>query len=285
MHALKERLKQILVPLSSAEQAWLLRALSDLESGAPRQWLFLEIAATLGPAQASRRARLLALAARVVGIAPLLPILERLHLPCMAIYQRNALALGRSARQSFDDAALLLVAFTALLAGFDRLPATRQFVACLLLLIGGVIKYWRVRRRHTPEKQAQPEEEHLPGAEAALGLQGLLLARGTSPAEVISLLSGLRNALPSTLPRLVAALPELLPEHPLRHEFVRATLAGWILALLPALWLDGWKWSWLLVILWIAGLAWFFHRRGTFVGLVLGLALASFALARIAHLM
>ena len=278
-------LQQQLIPLSRPEQAALLRALSDLESGSARQWLFLEIAATLGPAQASQRTRLLAFIGRIVGIAPLLPILDRLQLPGVAIYRRNALALGRSARQTFDDAALLLVAFSTLLAGFDRLPATRQFAACLLLLIGGVIKYWRVRRLHTHHEKALPDEEYIPGAEAALGLQSLLLTRGVTTAETITLLTGLRTTLPATLPRLVSALPELLPEHPTRHEFIRAALAGWVVTILPTLWLDSWKWSWLLVVLWVTGLAWLVHRRKTFVGLVLGLALASFALARIAHLM
>lgn len=276
-------LHQLLTPLSPAESAALLRALSDLESGSPRQWLLLEIAATLGPAQNTRRVRVLAWIANGLGIAPLLPALYHLRLPGIQLYQQPASALGRCARQALDDAALLLVAFSALLAGFDRLPASRQFVACLLLLVGGAIKCWRVYKQHPNSANTSPIEETLPGAEAALGLQGLLLAQGNSPAETLQLLSGLRAKPDTALPQLTSALPELLPPAPARHEFIRAALASWTLTILPALWLNGWKWGWLIVIFWVSGLAWAAHRRNTFVVLLAGLALTSFALARIAH--
>lgn len=272
-------------PLERSEAAALLRALSDLESGSPRQWLLLEMAAALGPAQASRRSRCLAWLAGKVGIAALLPVLRHLHWPGYTLYQQPARALGRCARQTLDDAALLLMACSALLAGFDRLPASRQFVACLLLLVGGVIKYWRVRRAHPPRLDTGAEEESLPGAEAALGLQGLLLARGVPPHVCAQRLAELRSQFDAALPRLIAHLPELLPPQPARQEFTRTALACWTLAILPALWLNGWQWGWLLTLLWLLGLAWLAHRRRAFLLLLGGLALASFALARIAHLM
>ncbi|SFN19322.1 hypothetical protein SAMN05660284_00836 [Formivibrio citricus] len=281
---MSNRLRALLTSFSPAESAALLRALSDLESGSPRQWLLLEIAATLGPAQPSRRIQVLAWIADKVGIAPLLPVLDYLHLPGIGLYRHPATILGRCARQALDDAALLLVAFSALLAGFDRLPASRQFVACLLLLLGGAIKYWRVRKQHPDDADTPPIEETLPGAEAALGLQGLLLARGNSPAESLQLLAELRTVPDKALPRLTTALPELLPPPPVRREYTRAALACWVLAILPALWLNGWQWGWILTVLWVAGLAWIAHRRKTFVALTIGLALFSFGFARIAHL-
>ncbi len=280
------RLRQLLAPLSSPEQASLLRALSDLESGSPRQWLLLEIAAALGPARASRRTQLAALAARWLGIAVLLPLLQRWQLPGIALYQANARLLGRCARQALDDASLLLVSFTALLAGFDRLPASRQFAAWLLLLLGGAVKYWRVRKQHPVT--AAPEitgEEMLPGAEAARGLHGLLLARGAEPAHAQALLANLRSAPQSQLSPITAVLPELQPSPSARREFLRAALAGWCAAIVPALWLNGWQWGWIATVLWAMGLAWLAHRNRTFPVLILALAVCAYLLARIAHAM
>ncbi|MBS1155814.1 MAG: hypothetical protein H6R07_1738 [Proteobacteria bacterium] len=280
------RLRQLLAPLSPPEQAALLRALSDLESGSPRQWLLLEIAATLGPAQASRRTQVAALVARWLGTAVLLPLLERWQLPGIEPYQNNAQLLGRCARQALDDASLLLVSLTALLAGFDRLPASRQFAAWLLLLIGGAIKYWRVHRHHpiiaAPENTG---EETLPGAEAALGLHGLLLARGAEAAQARALLANLRAAPRTQLAPIATALPELLPPPPERRDFLRAALAGWCGAILPALWLNGWQWGWVVTVLWAMGLAWFAHRSRTFPALILALTVSAYLLARIAHAM
>lgn len=270
----------MLPPLSPPEQAALLRGLSDLESGSPRQWLLLEIAATLGPAQASRRTRVVAWLTRWLGVAVLLPLLEHWQLPGIALYRANARLLGHCARRALDDASLLLVSFSALLAGFDRLPASRQFAAWLLLLLGGAIKYWRVRKQHPVQAEAEVSgEEALPGAEAALGLQGLLLARGVAPADAQTLRTSLN------LSALTTALPELLPPAPESRDFLRASLAGWIVAILPALWLNGWQWGWIGVVLWAAGLGWLAHRRKTFVALLIGLTIGAYALARIAHVL
>ncbi|MDR3412670.1 MAG: hypothetical protein P4L87_17290 [Formivibrio sp.] len=280
------RLHQLLAPLSPPEQAALLHALSDLESGSPRQWLLLEIAATLGPAQASRRTRMAALVVRWLGIAVLFPLLAHWRLPGIALYQDKAHQLGRCARQAQDDSTLFLVSITALLAGFDRLPASRQFAAWLLLLLGGAVKYWRVRKQHPHRPEAEiTGEETLPGAEAALGLQGMLLAQGLTPADAQELLGTLRNAPDQALPRLINALPTLAPPAPERHDFLRAALAGWCLAILPALWLNSWQWGWIIAVLWGMGLAWLAHRSKTFPALILALTLAAYLLARIAHAM
>lgn len=275
--------RQCLAPLTQPEQVALLRALSDLESGSPRQWLLLEIAATLGPGQASRRTQVVAWLARWINVTTLWPLLARWQLPGIALYQDKARLLGRTARQALDDASLLLVSFTALLAGFDRLPASRQFVAWLLLLLGGAVKYWRVHRLHSPP--LEPEitgEETLPGAEAALGLQGLLLARGVTPSHAQELLTQLRKT-PCALSPLTNALPELLPPPATRREFLRAALIGWGVAILPVLWLNGWQWGWVVSVLWVAGVGWLAHRRKTFVALLLGLAAGVYLLARLAH--
>lgn len=283
---MRNAFRQCLAPLSLPEQAALLRALSDLESGSPRQWLLLEIAATLGPAQASARTQVAAFAARWLGIAVLLPLLQRWQLPGIAPYQTNAQLLGRAARQALDDAALLLVSLTALLAGFDRLPASRQFAAWLLLLIGGAIKYWREHHRHPVI--AAPEisgEESLPGAEAALGLHGLLLARGAEPVEANSLLANLRAAPHARLAPITRALPELQPPLPERRDFLRVALACWCMAILPALWLNGWQWGWIVTVLWAMALAWFAHRSRPFPALILALTVCAYVLARIAHAM
>ncbi len=279
-------LQQFLAPLSPPEQAALLRALSDLESGSPRQWLLLEIAATLGPAQASLRTRVAALAARWLGIAVLLPLLEHWQMPGIQLYQANALLLGRTARRMIDDAALLLVSFTALLAGFDRLPASRQFVAWLLLLLGGAIKYWRVRKQHplVPEPEITGEEA-LPGAEAALGLQGMLLTQGQTLAQAQDLLATLRTSPDQALPQLSRILPQLIPPRPIRRDFLWAAMAGWCLTIIPALWLNGWQWGWIVVVLWTMTLAWLTHRSRTFPALILALAVCAYLLARIAHAM
>lgn len=273
-------LRKLLAPLSLPEQSALLRALSDLESGSPRQWLLLEIAATLGPAQASQRTRMVAKLVGWLGTAVLLPLLAHWQLPGVAIYRNNARLLGHCARRAMDDASLLLLSLTALLAGFDRLPASRQFLAWLLLLLGGAVKYWRVRKQHPtlPEPEISGEEL-LPGAEAALGLQGLLLVRGVAPAEAKTLCTTLN------LPALTSALPELLPPAPESRDFLRAALAGWIVAILPALWLNGWQWGWIVSVLWVAGLGWLAHRRKTFLALLLGLTICAYALARIAHVL
>jgi len=106
-----QAIRHWLAPLLPTESAALLRELSDLESGSPRQWLLLEIAATLGPGETSRRTRLIAFLARGFGIAALLPLLERLRLPGVSLYRERAAALGRYARQAIDDAALLLASF------------------------------------------------------------------------------------------------------------------------------------------------------------------------------
>ena len=279
-----QAIRHWLAPLSPAESAALLRELSDLESGSPRQWLLLEIAATLGPGETSRRTRLIAFLARGFGIAALLPLLERLRLPGVSLYRERAAALGRYARQAIDDAALLLASFSALLAGFDRLPASRQFMAWLLLLIGGAIKLWRIRRRHPkPEPLEVSGEEVLPGAEAALGLQGLLLAHGIAPRDALALLAGLRADPQSQIPVLVAALPALQPPAPARGDLLRAALAGWSLTILPALWLNGWQWGWIGAVLWAAALCWIAHHRKTFILLLTATTLTSFGLARIAH--
>lgn len=279
-------LPTLLAPLSRPEQSALLRALSDLESGSPRQWLLLEIAATLGPAQGSRRTWLLTRLADWLGTPALLSVLECLQLPGLDIYRDNARLLERSVRQALDDATLLLVSFSALLAGFDRLPATSQFAACLLLLAGGAIKLWREYRRHPIA--AEPDitgEEILPGAEAALGLQGLLLNKGITPTEAIHLLANLRHDPASALPTLRATLPELAPPHPARKEHLYATLVGWCLPIVPALWLNGWTWGWVLTVLWTLGLAWLVHHNRRLPALILALAVLAWALARIAHVL
>ena len=281
---MRNALRHSLLPLTAPEQAALLRALSDLESGSPRQWFLLEVAASLGAAQASRRTVWAARLARALGVATLMPLWLRWQVPGLALYQANARALGHTARQVVDDAALLLACGSALLAGFDSLPASRQFAAWLLLLLGGAVKTWRIYKAH-PLVEA-PEvtgEEALPGAESALGLQGMLLARGVLASAALSLLAQLRVTPNSALPALVAALPELQPPPAARSEFLRAAVYPWSLAIAPALWLNAWQWGWIMVLLWLAALAWLAHGRKSFVALLLGASLLSFALARVAH--
>ena len=277
-------LQHLRSPLSGQEQAYLLRALSDLESGSPRQWLLLEIAATFGAESASRRTRLLAFLARWLGMAVLWPLLAHWQLPGAALYQASARELGRCARQTLDDAALLLASLTALLAGLDSLPASRQFLASLVLLLGGAVKYWRVCQQHPVAMDAEPSgEEILPGAEAALGLQGLLLARGLPPPDALTLHTQLKSAPHVALPALLAALPELLPPAPARGEFLRIALFLWTLTILPALWLNSWEWGWIIAILWTLGLTRLSHRSKTFPALILAVAASVYLLARLIH--
>lgn len=278
------RLQQFLAPLSTPEKADVLRAWSDLESGSPRQWLLLEMAATLGAGHASWRTRLMAWLTRSLGIAVAWPLLAYWNLPGTALYQANARVLGRCARQTLDDAALLLASLTALLAGLNSLPASRQFVASLLLLLGGAVKYWRVCRQHRVEVEAEASgEEILPGAEATLGLQGLLFARGLPPREALALCTQLKTAPHATLPALLAALPELRPPAPARGEFLRIALFLWALAILPALWLNSWEWGWIIAILWALTLARFSHRSKIFPALILAVAASVYLVASLIH--
>lgn len=279
-------LQNLLAPLSRPEQAHLLRALSDLESGSPRQWLLLEIAAALGSAQHSRRTRLLARLAGWLGIAPLLPVLNSLQQVGLDIYRDQARMQGQILRQGFDDAALLLACLSALMAGFDLLPASSQFAAWLLLLLGGAIKLWRARRHYPPAPTtAVTGEEVLPGAEAALGLHGLLMSKDIATRQASELLAELVRDPQAGLPPLVAALPELTPPAPSQRELRRATLAGWLLPIVPALWLNGWNWGWLLSICWVLSLAWLLHRNRKFLLLIAGISALTWLLARLAHLL
>lgn len=262
------------------EIAALLRALSDFESGSPRQWLFLELASLYPPPTHKHfYSRYL----RRFGPTLCSHWLAQRSMPAMALYQSKHQHLLGIIKQNINDASLLLAGSLALLAGFGRLPASMQFVCWLLWIGGGCYKLWRWLRQPAPHAHEVSGEEALPGTEAALGLQSLLLARGLSPSQAGALLQQVQNNIDMALPALLNILPELEPPPLLRHHQTWAILLSWSLVLLPAPWLLGWTWGWLSVIALLAFLSGYLHRRPLAPALIILTSLFCYGLARFVH--
>lgn len=265
-----------MLDLTASEYRHLLLTLSDRESGSARQWLLLELAAGLPVAALSRRVWLL-------RFMPT-PALSLFSLPVVRqLYAAPRASIRTACLRGCDDAFLLLTAAIALLAGFGRLPASQQFVVWLLLIGGVFFKLWRRLREPLPPVPEITGEEAVPGAEAALGLRGLLLARGLAPAEVAVLLAGWQTQPQAALPRLLAALPQLRPPAPLRRDLILFELTAWTAVMWPATWLLGWLWGWLGVIVLACGLSWAIHHRLRQPGLIALTGLLMFALAKLLH--
>jgi hypothetical protein len=262
--------------LTAAEHRQLLLLLSDRESGSARQWLLLELAAVLPAQMASRRIRFMGLLPTALMTALSLPVVRQL-------YARRNADLTFALVRGCDDAFLLLVATTAFLAGFQRLPASQQFLAWLLLIGGLLFKTWRRMREPVPLIAEPDGEESLPGAEAALGMRSLLLARGLPDSQVTGLLERWRSAPESVLPQLLATLPELSVPPALKRDLILLELAGWAMVLWPATWILGWHWGWLAVLVLSGGLSWLIHQRLRQPGLIALTGLLMFALAKLLH--
>lgn len=263
-------------PLTTAEQRHFLLVQSDRESGSPRQWLLLELAAAIAPAPLTRRSRLLACLPALWLSIFMVPAGQKLYAALRS-------ACTQALLRGMDDAFLLLTAIIALLAGFGRLPASQQFAVWLLLIGGLVFKSWRHLRLPTLPAPESSGEETVPGAEAALGLQGLLLARGGAAAETAALLQRWKHDPANTLPELLIHLPELAPPAPTRRHRLLLEIAGWTAVLWPATCFLAYRWGWLGVIVLCCGLSGLLHHRWRQAGLIALTALLMFALARLIH--
>ncbi|MBE9611014.1 hypothetical protein [Chitinilyticum piscinae] len=197
------------MPLKPAELAALLTGLSDQESGGARQWFWLELANAQPPAQATPRVRRLLLVLRLLGPSRLLPLLQQLGTPCLALYQAGYQSRIERWKSVLTDTLLGIGCVLAIAAGFGWQPASVQFALWLVCIGALLLAAWRSWR--APHAAAEfPAEEALPGAEASLGLTGMLLARGCAPSSAPRLVALLRSQPEQALPLLVAALPELV---------------------------------------------------------------------------
>lgn len=200
--------------LSEAEQGDLIRQISDLESGHPRQWYWLEIAQTLPPAQRSRRTKLIGIALRAFGIKPFSPILFKSNLKGRQLYQQTATQLLAFGRHKLNDALLFSGSLLAIMAGFGLLPASLQFAAWCLALGGALWQIVRqLKSKPSQSQQTNPETRpELPGAESSLGLPAILLASGLSSALALSLVKGIKHDPAAFIEPLLLNYPALRPE-------------------------------------------------------------------------
>ncbi|MEJ2792971.1 hypothetical protein WAE56_06105 [Iodobacter sp. LRB] len=267
-------------PFNSPEKYALLCALSDLESGSARQWFFLELAALEDKAPRTRRALFWLFLLKWLGPALLAPGMIRRGVSGAALYLPAARQRFNLIRQSLNDALLLGLSLITLLAGFNRLTASMQFSLWLLAITGAAWQIWRTRIT----QPAEPENT-LPGAEASLGLYGILIAKELEPALAQSLIKGLRQDINTHLAPLLSHLPELAPPAESRHA--KAFKAcSWLLPLLPSAWLLGMlpnAWGWLVCCLLQIALSCLINRQRQTPALLALTGLCIYALARLAH--
>ncbi|TJZ78922.1 hypothetical protein [Chitiniphilus eburneus] len=228
-------------PFDDGERAALLRRLSDLDAGTPRQWLWLELAAGTATGETPRTRRI----GRLLALGgPWLAWrwLRRAELPGLTLYARLAGSLRARLRHARQDGLLCVLCLPALLAGFERLPAIQAMSAWLVVLLGTLWQAWRQpgaqASTHTADDDGDGEEE-LPGPEAALGLAGMLIGAGQAPLAAQRLVVQLRAAPDATLPALLAVLPTLAPSPPPPATRRWLTCLHWLAATLPPAWLIG----------------------------------------------
>ncbi|BCL76292.1 hypothetical protein JHS3_20280 [Jeongeupia sp. HS-3] len=202
----------------------LANTLSDLEAGTPRQWYWLEIAATQANSPGNRASRIL----DKLGPAWTWPWLKRSALPGVGLYASTLDPAWAAVRDKAAGGALYVAVTPALLAGLGLLPASQSFAAWLILLLGLLVAPWRI-----PAIPA-PTAPDLPGPEECTGLTGLLLASGSSPQHALGLVAGLRTDPDLAWPALLQALPALAPPPPSRWQLGRLCAAGWLAGTLPA---------------------------------------------------
>ncbi len=211
--------------LTAAEQGGLMRRISDLESGSARQWYWLEIAQNYPHGTASKKEKILGIALQIFGINACQAILQRLGLTGLALYQTASDTFWRLVQHKTNDAILIIGGVLALLIGFNRLPASQQ-LAAWCLAIGGA--FWQIARIIRTPAPA-PSSEAV-GAEDSLGLQGLLITAGVSPAVSTALIKGLIQAPQQFLAPLLVNLPELAPaSQPSRAQQYYCSALPWLL--------------------------------------------------------
>ncbi|STQ89475.1 hypothetical protein [Iodobacter fluviatilis] len=267
-------------PFSSPEKYALLSSLSDLESGSVRQWFFLELAATETKGPRTKRARCWMVLLARLGPALLAPSLIQRGLHGAALYLPASQHRFQLIRQSLNDALLLGVSLITLLAGFNRLTASMQFSLWLLAITGAAWQIWRTRITQPTEP-----ENTLPGAEASLGLYGILIAKELEPALALSLIKGLRQDINTHLAALQNQLPELAPSSTSRYAKAFKA-SSWLLSLIPSTWLLGIlpaAWGWIVCCLLLIGLSYLINRHWQTPALLALSGLCVYALAKLAH--
>ena len=269
-----------MLPFTSADKNHLLNALSDRESGSVRQWFFLELAAQEEKGARSKRVHCWLWLLALLGPALLTPSLIRRGLTGAQLFQPAAGFRFQLLRQSLNDALLLGVSLMALLAGFDRLTASQQFALWLLAIGGAAWQIWRTRQPPPPD-----ESNDLPGAEASLGLYGVLIAKGLTPDLAQQLITEIRLSRGSQLSALLRHLPELSVPAASRHmRFFK--VSAWFAALLPGTWLLGLlhaSWGWIACCLLMICASWLINRQWQTPALISLASLLVYALAKLVH--
>lgn len=273
--------------LTPAEQGTLVRLLSDLESGSARQWYWLEIAQKYPASIVSKKTKIISISLYALGINACMAILAKLGIKGLNLYQTASQYFWALAQHKVNDALLFSGCVLSLLLGFNRLPASQQLALWCLALGGAAWQIWRTVQQFTPAALPESDEESLPGAESSLGLQGMLLAAGVSPAVSTALVKGIAQDPAGFLAPLLVNLPSLAPDpQPSRTQkvYLSATpwlvigvISSWLIGLLPALWGGG------VVLILMLATGWGIHRALKPVGLLATSWLACGLLARLTH--
>jgi len=264
-----------------------MRQLSDLESGSSRQWYWLEIAQKYPASIVNKKTKFISIALRGLGINACTAILHRLGIKGLNLYHTASQQFWSLAQHKSNDALLFSGCVLSLLLGFNRLPASQQLAAWVVGLGGAAWQLWRTIRQFTPPALPESDEESLPGAEASLGLQGMLLAAGATPAVSITLVKGIAQDPDGFLAPLLANLPSLAPDpQPRRAQQIALStapwlligvLSSWLIGLLPAFWGGG------LVLILMLAAGWGIHRSVKPIALLAVSWLACGLLARLTH--
>ena len=264
-----------------------MRQLSDLESGSSRQWYWLEIAQRYPASQPNKKTKVLGITLQVFGINGCVAILSILGLKGLKLYCITSQRFWCLAQHKANDALLFSGCVLALLLGFNRLPASQQLAAWCLALGGAAWQIGRVFRQFVPAIEPETDEEISPGAEASLGLQGILLAAGATPAVSSTLVKGIVQDPAGFLAPLLANLPSLAPDpQPSRRQQLVLSALPWLIVGLSSSWLIGHLplfWGTGIALLLMLAMAWGIHRTAKPVLLIAGSWLICGLLAQLAH--
>ncbi|XZG70006.1 hypothetical protein ACTSKR_15375 [Chitinibacteraceae bacterium HSL-7] len=210
---------------------WLMRQLSDLETGHIRQWYWLELAsgtpATSGP-------RWLGWLLRHGDIWLAWHWVRAL--PGARIYQNVMGALLHKLALIRQDSWLLAMILGASLAGLNQSAPVQVFVVSLAMVGGTLCQLWRA-------PLATPRSRELPGSEECISIAGALMATGTDATTATALSQALRRG--EVPDALFSQLPELTHRRPTASRWRLMCMVHWLLpalvvtlscALLPAPW-------------------------------------------------
>jgi hypothetical protein len=274
-------------PLTPAEQGTLIRLLSDLESGSSRQWYWLEIAQKYPASTKNKKTMIMSIALNALGINACKTILHKFGIKGLNLYQAASQQFWSLAQHKANDALLFSGCVLALLMGFNRLPASQQLAAWCLAIGGAAWQIWRTVRQFTPPALPDSDEETTPGAESSLGLQGMLLAAGATPAVSIALVKGIAQDPAGFLAPLLVNLPSLAPDpQPSRAQTIVLSVMPWLVIGILSSCLIGWLpafWGGGVVLILMLAAGWGIHRSVKPVGLLAISWLACGLLARLTH--